>query len=499
MDVRASHPALSDDTMKEDIIASMAFLKGSVTLRILLVLILTPLLGLGIQPHFASRALRRAQHALDSGMNLAASQHLALAARQLPARPELWEQAGSLALQSGDPQSAVQYLEQAANQGLTVAGQLALGDAYLQSGDPASALRVWDNLARQDVPDPAALVRLFTTYLGLGNYPDAITSLQTLTSILPENAEYHYQLGLLIATQDPEAALAYFARAAELDPGLSDRVRGIQRDILASRLGEDQAYTLLGAGRSLAKLEEWNYAAEAFRNAAELRPDYAEAWAYLGEALQHIPAEEHSQTAGLEELQKSLELEPDSISANTFLALYWQRQGRHDLALEAIQSAVATAPDNPILQVEMGNTLALQGQLQSAYQAYLQAIQLAPQDARYYNYLVEFSLKYEYNTLEIALPAARRALLIAPDDPASLDCMGQVLMQLEDFVNAERFLLSAIQRDSTYAPAHLHLGMLYLLRDQPDLAYPYLTQAVTLAPVGATGMQAQQLLQSAIP
>ncbi len=485
--------------MKEDIIASMAFLKGSVTLRILLVLILTPLLGLGIQPHFASRTLRRAQHALNSGMNLAASQHLALAARQLPARPELWEQAGSLALQGGDPQSAVQYLKQATSQGLTVAGQLALGDAYLQSGDPESALRTWENLARQEEPDPAALERLFTTYLGLGDYPGAITSLQALTSIQPENAEYHYQLGLLIVTQDPETSLAYFARAAELDPNLTGRVSGIQRDILASRVGDDQAYSLLGVGRSLAKLEEWNYALEAFRHATELRPDYAEAWAYLGEALQHIPSKESSQTAGLEELQKSLELEPASISANTFLALYWQRQGRHDLALEAIQSAVAAAPDNPVLQVEMGNTLALQGELQSAYQAYLQAIQLAPQDARYYNYLVEFSLKYEYNTADIALPAARRALLIAPDDPASLDCMGQVLMQLGDFVNAERFLLSSIQHDPQFAPAHLHLGILYLLHNQPDLAYPYLSQAVNLAPGGATGMQAQQLLQSAIP
>ena len=198
-------------------------------------------------------------------------------------------------------------------------------------------------------------------------------------------------------------------------------------------------------------------------------------------------------------MQKALELEPASISANTFLALYWQRQGRYDLAVEAIRGAVAAAPDNPVLQVELGNTLALSGELQSAYQAYLQAIHLAPQNARYYNYLVEFSLKYEYNTPEIALPAARRALLIAPDDPASLDCMGQVLMQIEDFVNAERFLLLAIQHDSTYAPAYLHLGMLHLLRDQPDLAYQNLTQAVTLAPNGAAGMQAQQLLQSAIP
>ena len=472
---------------------------GSVILRIVLVLILTPLLGLGAQSHLASRDLQRAQFSIDAGMNQAASQHLGRAAQLLPSRPELWEEAGSLALEGGDPQTAIQYFEQAASHGLSPTGQLQLGEAYLQSGDRDSAVRIWENLADEAEPAPAALERLVSAYLDKGDFSGAITSLQALTTLQPSDAQNHYLLGLLIATQDPEAALVYLTRAAELDPAYTARTRILQRGISASRLSDDPAYRLMGAGRTLANLEEWTYATEAFRQATILRPDYAEALAYLGEALQHVPTQAESPATGLAELQKALALDPTSLSANTFLALYWQRQGRYDLAQEAIQAAVALAPNNPILQVETGNTLALQGDLETAYQAYLQAIQLAPNDASYYNALVNFSLTYDYHIAEIALPASRQALLLAPDDPVCLDWMGQVLMQLEDLLNAERFFNRAIESDPQYATAHLHLGMVYILQNETEQAYRALNHAIGLAPNAAAGRQAQQLLQSAIP
>ena len=472
---------------------------GQVILLVLSVLILTSLLGLSPQSHLASGALKRAQHAIAAGMNLAASQHMDQAARLLPSRPELWEQAGSLALEGGDPQAAIQYFEQAARHGLSETGLLNLGEAYLQAGNLDSALGAWENLAQQEDPPPAVLERLTNAYLEKGDVSAAIASLQALVALQSTNAYYHYQLGLLIATQDPEAALAYLSRAAELDPDFTSRTRPLQRDITAARLEDDPAYRLMGAGRALSNLEEWFYAAEAFRQATILRPDYAEAWAYLGEALQHLPSENPSQAVGLAELQKAVELEPTSLSANTFLALFWQRQGRYDLALEAIQAAVELAPSNPVLQVELGNTLALHGDLETAYQAYLQAIEFAPHDPSYYNVLVRFCLTHDYHVSEIALPASRQALLLAPEDPSNLDWMGQTLLHLGDLVNAERFFKRAIENDPQFAASHLHLGMLYILRNQTEQAYQALTHTVNLAPNAAAGKQAQQLLKSAIP
>jgi tetratricopeptide (TPR) repeat protein len=382
---------------------------------------------------------------------------------------------------------------------LSESGQLQLGDAYLQTGDRDSARLIWENLANQVKPIPEALERLVRFDLENGDISGATASLQALTTLQPDNAHNYYQLGLLIATRDPEASLVYLARAAELDEDFTSRTRTLQRGISTSRLDDDPAYRLMGAGRALASLEEWPYAAEAFRQATILRPDYAEAWAYLGEALQHLPSENPSQAVGLAELQKAVELEPTSLSANTFLALFWQRQGRYDLALEAIQAAVELAPSNPVLQVELGNTLALQGDLETAYQAYLQAIEFAPHDPSYYNVLVRFCLTHDYHVSEIALPASRQALLLAPEDPSNLDWMGQTLLHLGDLVNAERFFKRAIENDPQFAASHLHLGMLYILRNQTEHAYQALTHTVNLAPNAAAGKQAQQLLKSAIP
>ena len=472
---------------------------GPLILLILGVLILTSLLGLSPQPHLATRSLQRAQHSMEAGMNLTASQHLSQAARYLPTRPELWEQAGNLALEGGDPQAAIEYFEQAAKYGLSGSGQFLLGEAYLEAGEVDSALRTWENLAQQDAAYPDVLERLADIYLEQENFSAAIHPLQALIAIKPSNAQVHYQLGLLMATQDPEAALVYLTRAAELDPEYTRRTRILQRGVTAARLEDDPAYRLMGAGRALANLEEWIYATEAFRQATILRPDYAEAWAYLGEALQHLPSKYPSQAVGLAELQKAVSLEPTSLSANTFLSLFWQRQGRYDLAQEAIQAAINLDPKNPVLQVELGNILALQGDLDAAYGAYLQAIAFAPNDPNSYNRLIEFCLTHDYHVNEIALPASRQALLLAPEDPASLDWMGQVLLNLGDLVSAERFFSRAIENDPQYAAAHLHLGMLYVLEDQTELAYQALTKTLTLAPETSAGKQAQRLLNSALP
>lgn len=472
---------------------------GLIILLILGVLILTSLLGLSPQSHMASRSLQRAQHSIEAGMNLAASQHLSQAAQLLPNRPELWEQAGSLALEGGDPHAAIQYFEQAGHHGLSRTGQYSLGEAYLQAGNLDSAMRTWENLAQEDSPDPETLGRLASIYLEQGNFPAAIHSFQALITIETSNAQHHYQLGLLMATQDPEAALVYLTRAAELDPNYSSRSRVLQRGITAARMDDDLTYRLMGAGRAMASLEEWRYAAEAFRQATILRPDYAEAWAYLGEAFQHLPSQSPSQAVGLAELQKAVSLEPTSLSANIFLSLFWQRQGRYDLAREAIQAAINLDPNNPVLQVELGNILALQGGLDVAYGAYLQAIEFAPNDPSYYNKLIEFCLTHDYHIREIALTASRQALLLAPEDPASLDWMGQILMHLGDLVSAERFFNRAIETDPQFAPAHLHLGMLFILQNQTEQAYQALTQTVNLAPNTAAGNQAQRLLNSTLP
>ena len=68
---------------------------------------------------------------------------------------------------------------------------------------------------------------------------------------------------------------------------------------------------------------EWEYAREAFRRATDLDPEYADAWAFLGEAQQQISGKETGSYSevGLSELQRALQVDPNSILANFFMGL----------------------------------------------------------------------------------------------------------------------------------------------------------------------------------
>jgi tetratricopeptide (TPR) repeat protein len=114
--------------------------------------------------------------------------------------------------------------------------------------------------------------------------------------------------------------------------------------------------------------------------------------------------------------------------------------------------------------------------------------------------LAAFSINYDYRVQEVALPAARQAVLIDRKDPASQDIFGQTYARLENPLLAERFFKRALQADPDYAPAHLHLGALYLLQSDWSLAEYHLSRASTLSSLDApAAAEASRLLQRYFP
>jgi len=469
--------------------------------RLLLIAVLVPLLGISAGSHDVKRELSNAQQALNHNFFLTAASQIAAAAHRLPERTDLWELAGRYALQSGDAQTALQDFETASQARLSAQGLFDYGDAHQQTGNLTAAVRAWTAAGAAGAPKAQVFQRLWQAQLKLGDIPAAIQSLQALITLQPADAQLNYQLGLLLATQHPNDALSPLALAAQLDPNLAQAVDRLQRNITAAQREDDPAYSLLAAGRTLASLNEWSLATAAFQHAVQARPDYAEAWAFLGEARQHLPGTEAAGSSedGLADLQKAVDLDPKSLSATTFLAIYWKRHQDYDRALEVLQKAIDLDPKNPALQTELGDTLATSGDLEKALQAYLQAVALAPQDINYLRTLAGFSLKYEYQLHEVALYAARRAVNMDPNNPAALDLMSQVLIKLNDLENAERFLQRALQADENYAPAHMHLGVIYMLDGDTTRAYQELNLAQSLDPDGPVADQSERLLKSYFP
>jgi len=447
-----------------------------------------------------------ARRAIATGSYGEAASYLASAAESQPWRMDLWELAGQYALQNNDPQAAIHYLEHARQAATTKSALtslspqfwILLGDAYEKTGNLDSASSAWQSAAAAGASEQEVLLRQLRVHRLQGEYAAAVADMQAMIELQPGDGSLHFQLGLLMAAFQPRAALEPLEQALKLDPTLAAPAKRMEQCIRAASLASDDAYLLVNSGRCLASLDEWDLAFQAFQLATQLRPDYAEAWAYLGEAQQHrsdLFANHPEASAGLAELTKALELNPKSEAAYTFLALYWLRQQKYEPALQAILSAASLDPDNPVLQAELGNILASSGKLNEAHQAYEQAISLAPKDPQYWRRLAAFSLNYSYQLDQVALPAARQAVNLAPQDTENLDLIAQVLIRLSDLVSAERFLARALQIDTNYVPAHLHLGLIYALQGNPQAALTEFNLVLSLAPESPMAEQARRLIE----
>lgn len=476
-------------------------------IRALIPLIVIPLLGITPRAHELQRSLQSVQPADGSGAAARAvagrsAASLAQVIEYQPWRVDLWRAAGTYALRGGDAQAAITYFERGDGlYALTAEDYLVLGDAYLQQSDEQAALEAWETALRAGA-DPAEIhERNLAVHRGQGSSQEVLADLQALAALHPADVELRYALGLYLAAQQPQEALPHLAQAADLDPSLKPRADDLASSIRTASREDDPAYTLLEAGRALAAMGEWALAGEAFRRAAERRPQFPEAWAYLGEARQHLPDEagRADPEAGLAELRAALEIAPDSLVANTLLALYWQRQGQFEEAQDVLRRVSNLYPDNPALLAELGNALAKGGELDAALQAYQAAVELEPRRADYWRLLAGFSAGYEYLVGEVGLPAARRAAALDPDDPANLDALGQVLLLLQDFASAERSFQRAVKVDPAYAPGHVHLGLIYVLREERGLASEKWKHVLETAPGTPAADQAQRLLDNYFP
>jgi tetratricopeptide (TPR) repeat protein len=369
---------------------------------------------------------------------------------------------------------------------LTEDGQVNLGITQLNLGDREEAESTWLELTGSS----SAMKYLADLYENDGDISRAIEFWSQYFALLedtPETGELYY-FGLLIAADTPPKALVYLDEVSAEFPAASSVAAKIRET-----LQEEPAYQLISAGQALAAADQWRLASFAFEKAISLRPDYPEAWFYWGESLQQI---ENPPEDPQEILQTGLELDQDSPLGNLFLGIYWQRIGSHATALDYFAVVETLWPERADVLVEEGKSLAALGDLEAAFIKYQDAIELYPQDPIYYRMLAEFSLVYAYQVREAALPATRLAVQLGPEDPANLDMQGQVLLALGDDISAVNFYNQALALDPSYAPAYYHLGILYSVREEIDLAIYYLNQAVTFSTNPALMDQAQRLLSS---
>jgi tetratricopeptide (TPR) repeat protein len=458
--------------------------RDALILFILLLLILVP------RPFAGYLDLRQALIFEAAGNYASAAYAYSSAAERLPWQPILWEEAGMAAQLGADPVKAVLFLKQAASRNaISQPGWVSLGMAYQEVGDLPSAVNAWEHA----LPLANAYRYLAQDQRKMGDFTAAIASWRASLASEPQVASAQFQLGLLELTIAPKDALPILMLAAQLDPSLDASVQSLRNALNTAFLSDDRAYQFVVSGQALGASGNWDLAAEAFRNAIALRADYAEAWAWLGEAKQ-----QQGQNGSIE-IEKALAINPDSALLQSLYGLYLQRQKQPKSALAAFQKAAALEPEDAGWQMALGRAYEQAGDLVAALDHYQRAVELSPNEATVWRALAEFSLRNSVDLTGIGLPAARKLVELANNDWRSVDLAGQILLGSGNTVGAEAMLKKAVELDPSQAAPALHLGLLYLQAGNRTAAYSYLNQAKTFDPEGPYGWQAKRLLEQFFP
>ncbi len=361
-------------------------------------------------------------------------------------------------------------------------------DAALRAGMIEAALA---QLPGSHCPEQVEILyREADLLIASGDYEEAIGLLESLLNSVPVTAQASEQLGTLLALYDPEAGLSHLRLAVDLDRQIASFAIELIEVIEFARSEENSAYTLAQLGQALARAGRWPMAATAFESALAQDPEYTEARAYYGLAL------DRSGEDGLPQLELAVDQAPQAPLPKMLLGKHWLIRGEPELAIEAYEQAAVLAPEDPFLAIDLGAAYAAAGDLPSAKLAYKYATDLSPGDPTLWSLLAQFSLDYEIELNEIGLPAARQAVVLQSQDAAALDRLGYAHFLLGNLTLAERFLTEAIQADGNLASAHYHLGLLRLAAGDLAGGRAALFFALALDPDGRFGSLAERSLEN---
>jgi len=251
-----------------------------------------------------------------------------------------------------------------------------------------------------------------------------------------------------------------------------------------------RAYELYLRGRQLMRREletERQTAAEFFREATRLDPQFALAFAGLADVLVELARwrmgdPEAVQAEAIEASERALALAPDLAEAHIARGNAL-RLLNDPAAEEAFQEALALSPQSAELHYTWARFLVSQDRREEAIGHYERAFELAPDD---YRYIVMALQEYqalgdkegERSCLERSWAAIERRLEIDPEDVRAYDHGAGVLALLGRKAESSQFVDKALAfRPNDYGTLYT-LACAAMLNGEPDRALDLLDQAV---------------------
>ncbi len=306
-----------------------------------------------------------------------------------------------------------------------------------------------------------------------------------------DGPELELRYALALAAMEPERALPWIEKVdipgnaqSQLLDALAETIKSTQTDS-ATRFAQ--------IGRQFAERDRWDLARISFERALEIEPEFTQARAYYGLAL------DMSGEDGGEELARAVETSPELAMAQAFMGFHLKNKGDIEGAKEAFESAVELEPNNPGTIAELASIYDQMGEIELAKSAYILAAEIGIDDPVFWALLAGFSLKHELEVDTLGIPAARNAVVLNGGNSGDLAALGYAHLLDDNFILAERMLHDAITEGPSNASAHYYLGLLKNLQGNPHGAIQSLKQAIRLDPEGRYGDLAKRTLEKLAP
>jgi predicted O-linked N-acetylglucosamine transferase (SPINDLY family) len=359
-----------------------------------------------------------------------------------------WFGLGEVALAIGQTDTAIEFLEEAARLKPEMPRYLQrLGEAYGRDKRAEESIRLLD-AARQRAPkDTGILASLSGAYVAADNWYKAYETLQELVRHPHPKAAHFCLLGLAAqGTGEIDAALVAFKRATRMEPRYPDAWLSLgylhySKNRLPEtaeclehllELAPQRSSTLQLAGELEMLRGNWKEAARMFRMALDKAPESSALQARLalaltlgGDAVAAIDAMTRANEMGVSEewileqlgylfvkrydldvaqenLEMSLERNPDNSSALNSLFVVYNKQGKSALARETAEKILQKDPKHTSALINMGSWYIDQARSAEAIDYYQRALELLPESGTAYaNYLWAIIHSSEHSAAEI--------------------------------------------------------------------------------------------------
>ena len=310
--------------------------------------------------------------------------------------------------------------------------------------------------------DPVTLRELAGHEIEQLQWAKAEATLAALVVVAPDDAWAFYQLGLIVAPQNPEYAADYFIRAAQ-DAAYTARANAV-RTVLGVYTMQSLATAHTTLGMTLVGLGEWPFADRVLQMALDTNAVNPTALAYLGFV--------HDQQGrdGLPDIEAARAMAPNDPVVYYMLGMHWRLAGQHQTAFEAFEHAYRLDPENPALAAEVGIAWQQLSEFALAEEWLLRAIDLAPDDVLWQVRLAAFYADTGFHLALIGLPYIQAVTERVPNDPGVRASLAWAYAQADELARAYDEIVVAIGLEPANPRTRYYFGAILELHGDVESA-----------------------------